>query len=197
MRRIAVIGNSGSGKSTLALMLSRRLGLDHVELDAIHHQAGWVPLPDAEFRARVADRLRPDGAWVCDGNYPAVRDIVWARADTVLWLDLPRHVVTTRVVRRSLRRVWNGTPLWNGNTERLGELLRLHDPQRSVIAWSVSRHRAYREQYAMAPADPANRHLRFVRLRTTREVARWSAALPKTTERPPTPQDGRPSPNGS
>ena len=39
--RIAVIGNSGSGKSTLARTLSARLGIPHIELDALNWQPGW------------------------------------------------------------------------------------------------------------------------------------------------------------
>ena len=65
-----------------------RLGVSHIELDAIRHQPSWQELPDDEFRSRVAVLIDADG-WVVDGNYGAVRDLVWSRADTVVWLDLP------------------------------------------------------------------------------------------------------------
>jgi hypothetical protein len=41
-----------------------------------------------EFRRIIAARAAT-GGWVIDGNYGRVRDLVWARADTVVWLDLP------------------------------------------------------------------------------------------------------------
>jgi adenylate kinase family enzyme len=83
--RFSVIGTSGSGKTTLGRALAARLQIPHVELDSIFHQANWVPLSDAEFRARVAALV--DGeCWVIDGNYAVVRDLVWDRATTVVWL---------------------------------------------------------------------------------------------------------------
>ena len=37
--------------------------------------------------------------WVIDGNYTSqVKDLVWARADTVVWLDLPRRTVMRRII---------------------------------------------------------------------------------------------------
>jgi adenylate kinase family enzyme len=92
VRRVSVVGNSGSGKTRLGRMLAERLGVPFVELDAIFHQAGWQPLPPEEFRARVEAAAAGDG-WVIDGNYSTVRDLVWARADTVVWFDLPRLTV--------------------------------------------------------------------------------------------------------
>src|SRR6266571_7794353 len=81
VRRVSVVGSSGSGKSTLASELAARLHVPHVELDAIFHQPGWTPLPEEEFTAAVAAAVAADG-WVVDGNYSAVRPLVWARADT-------------------------------------------------------------------------------------------------------------------
>ena len=46
MRRIVVTGSTGSGKSTLAAELARRLAIPHVELDALHWEAGWNPVPE-------------------------------------------------------------------------------------------------------------------------------------------------------
>jgi adenylate kinase family enzyme len=92
VRRVAVVGTSGSGKSTLGAALAGVLGVDYLELDSVYHQADWAPLPTEEFRRRVEAVAAAQG-WVIDGGYSKVRDIVWARADTVAWLDLPRRTV--------------------------------------------------------------------------------------------------------
>ena len=100
----------------MASTLAARLRVPWVELDAIYHQAGWQPLPVEEFRARVVAAIAADG-WVVDGNYSAVQDLVWARADTVIWLDLPRWRVMGQLIWRSVNRAALGTRLWNGNRE--------------------------------------------------------------------------------
>jgi adenylate kinase family enzyme len=174
VRRVSVVGNSGSGKSTLAVALAARLGAPCVELDAIFHQPGWTERPVEDFRARVADAAAGD-TWVIDGNYSAVRDLVWARADTVVWLDLPRPAVMRRVVTRTVRRAARRQELWNGNREPWSNFWSL-DPQRSVVAWAWTRHRNYRARYEAALADPAWARLRFVRLRSTAEVRRFVSA---------------------
>jgi len=74
VRRVSVVGTSGSGKSTLASQLADILGVPHLELDAVHHQPGWEPLPTDEFRRVVAARAAA-GGWVIDGNYGRVRDL--------------------------------------------------------------------------------------------------------------------------
>jgi adenylate kinase family enzyme len=101
------VGTSGVGKSTFASLLARGLGCPFLELDSVFHQADWVPLALDSFRAQVADFAAGE-RWVIDGNYSKVRDLVWARADTVVWLDLPRRVVMRRLVWRTLRRVAGG-----------------------------------------------------------------------------------------
>lgn len=171
MRRIAVIGNSGSGKSTVAALIARRLGAPHVELDAIYHQPGWVPLPVEEMRERVAATVAGE-RWVVDGNYSAVRDLVWSRADTIIWLDLPRLVVARQVVWRTLRRAAVRKELWNGNRERWRNLFSL-DPEESVIVWSWSKHGTYRRQYTEAMHDPRWAGLHWIRVpsrRATRQL---------------------------
>ena len=134
MRRVSVVGNSGSGKSTLGRALAARLGVPFVELDAIHHLPGWEPIDVPEFRRTVGGIVDGDG-WVIDGNYSAVRDLVWARADTVVWFDLPRRTVMRQVLWRTIRRGVTREELWNGNRERLSTLFRL-DPQESLLRWA-------------------------------------------------------------
>jgi adenylate kinase family enzyme len=172
---VPVVGNSGSGKSTLAARLAAQLGVPHVELDALFHQPGWTELPGPEFRRHVVAATDGEG-WVIDGNYSAVRPLVWQRADTVVWLDLPRAVVLRRIVGRTLARAILRKTLWNGNRERWRNLTTL-DPEQSVIAWSWTHHAAYRERYGGAMEDPAWAHCRFVRLRSEREVDAFLAGV--------------------
>ncbi|MGH3647388.1 MAG: adenylate kinase [Micromonosporaceae bacterium] len=175
MRRVAMVGNAGSGKTTLGRALAQRLGVTYTELDSIYHQPGWRPLEREEFRARVSDLVAADG-WVVDGNYTAVRDLVWGRADTVVWFDLPRRTVMRAVIGRTLRRLVAGTELWNGNRESWRNLVRI-DPRESIILWAWSQHRTYRTRYAELSQAPEWAHLRFVRLTSRPEPDRLLEAL--------------------
>lgn len=185
VRRVSVVGTSGSGKSTLAKELAAILGVSHLELDSLYHQPGWVPLPPDEFRQVVAVKVAED-SWVADGNYSAVRRLVWARADTVVWLDLPKRTVMRQLVWRTFRRVAGRQELWNGNRERWRNFFSL-DPQQSVIAWAWHKHDEYRERYGAAAKDPANAHLAFIRLAGRRDITRFltgpTAFVPQTAGR--------------
>src|SRR5438128_780842 len=104
-RRITVIGTSGAGKTTMSQRLAAILGLAHIELDALHWQPNWTESTRDDLRRRVGNALDAE-AWVVDGNYTHLHDLVWARADTVVWLDYSFPVVFGRVLARSLRRGW-------------------------------------------------------------------------------------------
>jgi adenylate kinase family enzyme len=164
--RISVVGTSGSGKSTVAARAARRLGIPHVELDALRHGRGWAETPDGEFRRRVAALAEGD-RWIIDGNYTMVRDLVWARATAVVWLDLPRALVMAQVIGRSVSRAVTRRELWNGNRENPLHWLHSDHP----IRWSWSTHARRRAEYleAMQP--------HWVRLRARREIDAWLASL--------------------
>jgi adenylate kinase family enzyme len=174
---VVIVGNSGSGKTTLADMVADRLGVPHVELDAHYHQAGWTPRRAEEFADAVREALdaadAASGGWVVCGNYRAVRTQIWARADTIVWLDLPRPLVMWRVTSRSLGRVLRRTELWNGNRESPANLLALHDPERSVVRWAWDGVDRYRRLYVPAMASTTWADARWYRLRSPGEVAKW------------------------
>jgi adenylate kinase family enzyme len=176
VQRVSVVGTSGSGKSTLGKALAARIGADFLELDSVFHQPGWVPLPDEDFRRRVGEAVAAD-RWVIDGNYSSkVRDLIWARADTVVWLDLPKRTVMRRIIWRTLGRVARRKELWNGNRERWRNLFSL-DKEESVIVWAWQTHTRNRTKYAAAMADPANVELGFVRLKKPAEVRRFLSSV--------------------
>lgn len=104
-----------------------------------------------------------------DGNYSAVRDLVWQRADTVVWLDLPRRLVMRRIIRRTVRRTVTRERLWNGNREPISNFVRLN-PDKNIIRWAWVKHAEHVERYDAAMHDEAFDHLRFVRLRSQTEI---------------------------
>jgi len=174
VERISIVGNSGSGKSTLALRLAGRLGVPHLELDSVFHQPGWTELDLPTFKARVRE-FAAQPRWVIDGDYRVrLDDLVWERADTVVWLDFPRWVVMGRLLRRTIGRLLTRQELWNGNRESLRNALS-RDPEISILRWSWTRHRAYRESYDVVRSDPAHAHLTFIRFRHPRQAERWLA----------------------
>ncbi|GAA3272141.1 AAA family ATPase [Streptomyces lavendulae] len=168
MERVLVLGITGAGKSTLARALGRRLGLPFHELDALHFAGPrWqVSATFAQDTARIAAGER----WVLDGQGPeAVRDLMWERADAVVWLDFPRRVVMLRVLRRSLRRSLLRERLFGGNRERWREWLRGDHP----VWWAWSRHADRRAEIGRRATDPRFAPVRVVRLRSPREAEAW------------------------
>lgn len=143
--RIQVVGTSGSGKSTLSRRLARDLKLNHLELDSIYHQPGWTPLPDGDFKARVAQFATAD-AWVIDGNYKILRDILDSRITHLIWLDYPRWFVMWRLIRRTLWRAISRQRLWNGNREDAKSWLN-KNPEENILLWAWTTHRVNRERY--------------------------------------------------
>ena len=125
-------------------------------------------MADDEFRRRVTALTEPD-RWVVDGNYSVVADIVWGRADTVVWVDLSYATVMARTIKRTVRRTMTREELWNGNKEPFSNLWSLK-PENSIIAWSATRHGVYRRRYAEAERDPRWSGLRFVRLHSQAEA---------------------------
>lgn len=168
MRRVSLVGVPGSGKTTVGRQLAESMGVPFIELDSIFHQPGWGELPRDEFRQRVSEAVTAE-AWVVDGNYAAVRDLVWQRADTVVWLDLPRRLVIRRIIVRTIRRALTRERLWNNNREPLTNFYRL-DPEKNVIRWAWVKYDDYVERYSAAMHDAAYAHLRFIRLGTKQEV---------------------------
>jgi adenylate kinase family enzyme len=101
VQRVAILGCGGAGKSTLAGALSERTGLPVVYLDRLFWAPGWQVRPEDEARAALDEAVRAE-RWVLDGNFllSAGDDARFARADTVVFLDLPRRTCLRRALTR-------------------------------------------------------------------------------------------------
>jgi adenylate kinase family enzyme len=169
MKRVAVMGGSCTGKTTVSGRVAEKLGVPHVELDALHHDAGWQEAPAEILQARVRSALdaAPDG-WVVDGNYGTkLGSLVLERADTVVLLDPPLLRTFGRSLRRTVTRTITREELWNGNREQIRHLF-----TRYWIPWWVLRtHRHYAREIPARVAE--HPHLEVVTLRSDDEVERW------------------------
>ncbi|MEZ4504156.1 MAG: adenylate kinase [Dehalococcoidia bacterium] len=177
-RRIAFIGNTSAGKSTLAAELARRLDVPHIELDALYWEPNWVGAEREVFRARVDAATGVEG-WTSSGNYlTAVQDLVWGRADTVVWLDYPLRVLVPRLWGRTYRRWRDGELLWGTNRENVWQHFKLWNQEQSLVAFQLRQQLPKRRRYEAEMRDPCWAHVTFERLRSPREAEAW---LERTT----------------
>jgi adenylate kinase family enzyme len=152
----------------LSAEVARRLGVPHIELDALHHGPDWSAPDAVEFRdlVRQAMDAAPNG-WVIDGNYDGMLgDLVTDAADTIVWLDFPLWVIYPRLLRRTFYRVRHRVELWNGNRETWRNSFLSRD---SVLLAMIRSHRRHRREWPVRfGQDP-----RLVVFRSDAEVRRW------------------------
>lgn len=167
--RVAVVGTSCSGKSTFAAKLAHLLGIPHIELDANYWGPNWTPIDADQFRQRIDD-LTSQPRWVCDGNYSVVRDIVWGRATSVVWLNYSLPVVFSRALRRTLKRCMYKVPLYAENRESFRQSFLSRD---SILLWVLRTHRGHQREYPRRFAEGAYSHLQVVELWAESDAKRF------------------------
>jgi len=177
VRRISVTATtSGNGKTTVGRELARRLDVPFVELDALVHGPNWIETPDDELRSLLEPTLAGDG-WVIDGGYRGkIGNLLWDRADVIVWIDLPLHVWLPRLLRRTVRRLRRQEELWNGNRESIRTaFLEWNGLFPYALRSHVTRRRRYGEELS---------GFRYVRLRSQAEVDAFVAGVGATAAAP-------------
>src|SRR5215216_559680 len=177
-QRVIIIGVTSSGKSTLAENLASRLGLNFIELDALHWETNWQEAPLDVFRARV-EKAMESGKWIVAGNYHIVRDLVWPQAEAAIWLDYPFLLVLNQLTRRTFRRWWTRELLWGTNRESLWDHFKLWSKE-SLFHWLFKTYWRRKREYPELLALPEHQHLKLIRLRHPRETEQWLANMQET-----------------
>ena len=128
------------------------------------------------FLARI-DAATSGEAWVADGNYGGIgaREIVWARADTVIWLDFSLFVIFARLWRRTTARIRDRAELWpgTGNHETVRNAFFSRE---SLFIWALLTYRRRKRQYAELFARPEHARLALHHFREPRDADRWLAS---------------------
>jgi adenylate kinase family enzyme len=170
MHRAVVVGTTGSGKSTLAQALAARLRVPFIELDGLYWGANWTPVGKETFRERVKTALAGE-EWSAGGNYSVARDLIWGRADTLIWLDYPLTLCLWRLFWRTIRRAATHEDLWGtGNHETWRKAFFSRD---SLFLWALKSYPRHRREYPRQLQKPEHAHLTVLHFRTPSQTADW------------------------
>jgi adenylate kinase family enzyme len=99
MKRILIIGSGGSGKSTLARRLGEKTGIEVVHLDKLYWNPGWVKTEKEEWLEVVRQAIEKE-SWIMDGNFGGTLEMRARACDTIIFLDMPRHICMYRILKR-------------------------------------------------------------------------------------------------
>lgn len=174
-KRIVVIGTTSSGKSTLGKLLSEKLNLDFIELDALHWEPNWQEAEDEVFRERVRLAIKSN-TWVVAGNYRVVRDLIWTQAQIVIWLDYPLHILLWRLLRRTIQRSLSQELLWGTNRDKFLKHLKLWSEE-SLINWLFKTYWRRKREIPVLFSEPQYEHLKLLRFKHPRETEKWFATV--------------------
>lgn len=144
----------------------------------MHWGPNWQPVAPDQFATAVQQAVQAE-RWVADGNYSAVRELLWTRATHIVWLNFGRGTVFGRVLRRTLVRGLLRTPLWQGNRESLRMAFFSRE---SVLRWSWTTFERNQQRYAALREDPAWAGLQWIELRRPSEVPSLVARLAREAE---------------
>ena len=168
MKKVAVFGNAGGGKSTVARKLAALTGLPLHVIDMMPLQAGGE-----EVRKAHAELVQRD-AWIIDG-FGGVQ-AAWerfARADTLVYLDLPLFSHFLGVTRRMMKGLLAAPEGWPQGTPVIRTSMQSYG-----VLWPCHRHLTpkYRRLVAEARSEKDVHHLR-----SGAEVAAFLARVGKRT----------------
>jgi adenylate kinase family enzyme len=171
--RMVVFGPSGSGKSSLTSRLGEAVGLPVIELDALMHVApGWQDASEDVFLEGIRAAMAEAGnRWIVDGNYSESWGLTLGQADVAIWLRLPFPTVYSRLVRRTLRRVWTGEALWGGNRESFRQTFLSRN---SMLLWGIT---SWKRHHRKARAALRECEARVVVLRSADEVEAFAQEI--------------------
>ena len=116
MKRVAVFGNAAGGKSTLSKRLAALTRLPLHPLDLIQFRAGGEKVPHPDY-LKTHEAILRDDEWIIDG-FGCVAS-AWerfAKADTLIYVDLPIVTHLRRVTKRLIQGLFATPEGWPENS---------------------------------------------------------------------------------
>lgn len=164
-QRIMVYGVTGSGKTTLAARLSKLSGVKWTSVDDLTWEPGWVEVPSDVQRAKF-EAICGGEEWMLDTAYGKWIDVPLARVQLIVALDYPRFLSLSRLLRRTIARVFDKHKICNGNVETWRQML----SRDSIIAWHF---RSFKSKKSRIDRFETMDHVTVVRIRSPRQLEDW------------------------
>jgi adenylate kinase family enzyme len=171
-KRTIVFGSTGVGKTTMVKLIAEEFDLPVIDIDSLRREAGRSTSPEETFVLLTTESVRGD-TWIIDGSYTSVQDIVWPRAEAIVWLDFSFWVFLSRLVKRSLHRIFirkkSEKPIkgrYQPASERTWNYLR-----------AIFTGKQRRERYFATLYTSNNAHLHVIRLSSPQEAQLWLALM--------------------
>ncbi|MEJ2478752.1 MAG: hypothetical protein P8Y78_00995 [Acidihalobacter sp.] len=183
-KRTLVVGTSCAGKSTFARRLAGVSGATWIELDELFWSEHWRPKPQEEF-ARLVGEATAGPAWIADGNYGHVREVLWPQAERLVWLNYGKPRVFWRSLKRSIRRCLSNEPLWHGNRETFRKTFLSRD---SILLWVLTTFERRRRELTVLRKSAAYPHLEWIEFTHPRQAERWLSGLEQAGRHQATPE---------
>lgn len=158
LERVVVVGTSGCGKTTFARHLAEALNLPCLEVDTLFWLPGWRPRDRTEFR-ELAGKFVQRETWVIDGNYGALRDIIWPRATHIIWLNYRFSRALWQVTRRTLSNIIHRREVFPGCPETFQNVFLSRD---SIIWWTISTYHRRKRNYEKLSQGEEFPHLKWI-----------------------------------
>ncbi|MET8275848.1 adenylate kinase [Streptomyces sp. NPDC005096] len=118
----------------------------------------------------------PTDGWIVEGNFSKLADVVWHRADTLVWLDFPLPLILYRIVRRSLRQLAGRDDSAQARSLTWSAAF---FARRSLLRTAIRKYRTNRPRYARQVSETAAMGVEIVRLRSPRDVQLWKKETAK------------------
>ena len=160
-----IIGTCGCGKTTLGEHLASKLHLPLTELDDLFWLPLWKKCPHQIFIQSI-EQVTKKNAWIICGNYSKCRPLIWPKADTIVWLDLPLYTLFGRILKRGLLQMETKEIICNGNRQTFLKFL-------WILYWVLKTF--YRRRRVYSRLIKQHSHLHWIHLKSKEEVEMFYA----------------------